>query len=213
MAKNGSNSDEKYENGKVVGQVSNEAKMVRNFAFVIYPDSAPKDWKKKMDEMHIKILWIYHDQDVKEDGTAKKPHYHVMIMWPNNTTFSFARNIASELGAANDYIELVRNTSSYARYMCHLDQPDKHQYPVKELKALGGVDRAKLVKERQEEKVSSLQNLLQVCKENDLRYYCEVVDYCLAHNQKWAEMLLDVRFGRLIQDYIKSYYWMEYQQM
>ena len=50
----------------------------RDWTFIVYPESAPLDWRNILDETHIK--WIespLHDKDFNADGTLKKPHWHI----------------------------------------------------------------------------------------------------------------------------------------
>ena len=50
----------------------------RYWTIVVYPDSAPQDWRQKLDGLQ----WVespLHDKDVNADGTPKKAHWHIMI--------------------------------------------------------------------------------------------------------------------------------------
>lgn len=52
----------------------------RDWAFIVYPESAPENWREILDDTHIR--WIespLHDKDFNPDGTIKKPHWHVML--------------------------------------------------------------------------------------------------------------------------------------
>ena len=52
----------------------------RSWTFVLYPESAPADWRDKLDDYHIE--WVespLHDRDLNGDGTPKKPHIHVLL--------------------------------------------------------------------------------------------------------------------------------------
>lgn len=176
----------------------------RNFAFILYEDSCQEDWKKELENMHVEAVWIYHDKDVTEEGELKKPHYHIMIMWDGPISMVMARNIAGHFGAANNYVESVRSKKTYARYMCHLDQPNKYQYGVDSLQELGGVSKMDLIGEEKEDRLIIAREVLKFCRENSVWYYCDIIDYCFENNEIWANLILDIRFGRLIQDYIKS---------
>ena len=55
-------------------------KRIRNFAFLIYEDSALENWKEKLESLFVPSLFIYHDQDTDSEGKVKKPHYHVLVM-------------------------------------------------------------------------------------------------------------------------------------
>lgn len=54
----------------------------RNFATVVYPESAPSDWIDKLDQLHVAALISpLHDKDTNPSGEPKKPHYHVLLMF------------------------------------------------------------------------------------------------------------------------------------
>ncbi|HDT7711324.1 TPA: replication protein, partial [Enterococcus faecium] len=44
----------------------------RNWTFVVYPESAPENWREFLDELHVP--WVespLHDKDVNPDGELK----------------------------------------------------------------------------------------------------------------------------------------------
>lgn len=58
------------------------AKNERNriFATVIYPESAPENFKDIISDWHIEaFLSPLHDKDINATGEAKKPHYHLLV--------------------------------------------------------------------------------------------------------------------------------------
>ena len=67
-----------------------------------------------------KSVRIVHDRDVDENGELKKPHVHMLIVTPSKTT---VKGFLSFFGAWVDYVEPVRDTSSYILYMLH-DTPN-----------------------------------------------------------------------------------------
>lgn len=55
-----------------------EKKRTRNWATVVYPESAPDDWIMKLQEQCVPaLISLLHDKDINADGTRKKEHYHV----------------------------------------------------------------------------------------------------------------------------------------
>ena len=52
----------------------------RNFACVVYADSAPENWQSIISDLKIPVfISPYHDRDVNADGQPKKPHWHVQL--------------------------------------------------------------------------------------------------------------------------------------
>ena len=60
---------------------SSGAGRTRNYATIVYPESAPKNWLDILREMKFNVLVSpLHDKDVNpEDGEIKKAHYHVLL--------------------------------------------------------------------------------------------------------------------------------------
>ena len=61
----------------------------RNWAFVLYPESAPKDWREQLAKSGIQCaVSPLHDKDLDPTGNPKKPHYHVILVYGNPTTYN-----------------------------------------------------------------------------------------------------------------------------
>lgn len=83
------------------------------------------------------FAYIYHDCDEKE------PHYHYFLTFSNNKN---PYNLAREMlcGRYSFMIENVRNRKACLRYLIHLDDGDKFQYPLANVTSnnFGAVERA-----------------------------------------------------------------------
>lgn len=98
----------------------------RNWCMVLYED----------DETHVKALEllnkgymfvaIKHDQDVTEDGELKKPHYHVVLKFPQAR---WRTAIAKDLGIADNYLQICRSLAASYCYLTHMGLPNSFQYP------------------------------------------------------------------------------------
>ena len=96
----------------------------RNFATVVYPESAPDNWQEILSEQFVPaFISPLHDNDLNPTGEVKKPHYHVMIMFDSVKTREQAQDIFNLIGGVG--CEIVQSLRGYARYLCHLDNPDK----------------------------------------------------------------------------------------
>ena len=95
----------------------------RNFATVVYPESAPEDWINKLEELHVAVLVSpLHDKDINPSGEPKIPHYHVLLMFESPKDFETQiQPIFDSIGAVGR--ELVNSARGYARYLCHLYNP------------------------------------------------------------------------------------------
>src|SRR5699024_1690594 len=70
----------------------------RDWTFIVYPESAPENWRTVLDETHLR--WIespLHDKDVNADGEVKKEHYHILIIFDGPVTAKQVTKITEQL--------------------------------------------------------------------------------------------------------------------
>lgn len=169
----------------------NKRKKGRSFTSVIYPDSAPEDWLERAKSTHLDMLISpLHDKDKNPDGTDKKPHYHILVMWDNPTTLSNAINVMTEIGAANGHVECVESTSGMARYLTHRDNPEKAQYDASDVKSLGSVDYEDLC-DKVQDKRRHIADMTEFIINNDITSFAVFSDYCLNNEPRWFHILTD----------------------
>ena len=78
----------------------------RNYATVVYPESAPSDWIDKLTECFVPaFISPLHDKDINPGGEPKKPHYHVIIMFDSVKTRDQAKEIFEKGVCLEEYIE------------------------------------------------------------------------------------------------------------
>lgn len=112
----------------------------RNWAFVVYPESLPDNWIDQLRMTGLKaVISPLHDKDVNPDGTIKKPHYHVIVVYSGPTSYNVVKSVAVDQlnGASPIPLEAVRG---YYRYLTHMDNPEKYQYSKSDLIHLNGFD-------------------------------------------------------------------------
>lgn len=99
----------------------------RNWTLVVYPDSAPENWRQILDS--YAVPWAaspLHDADENADGGEKKAHWHVLITFRTMKSYAQVAEIAAELNAPIP--QICKNTVGMTRYFVHADNPEKHQY-------------------------------------------------------------------------------------
>lgn len=101
----------------------------RNWAFILYPDSAPENWRECLQLYGVGCaVSPLHDKDLTEKGEPKKPHYHILLTYKHPTTFNNVVSFISERLCQNKKAEGVQDLFAYYRYLAHLDNPEKAQY-------------------------------------------------------------------------------------
>ena len=154
-------------NKKSVQQKADEKrkdKRARAWQCVVYPDSAPENWIDILRDLLIECLISpLHDKDKQEENPdkQKKPHYHVIISFKNPMSYPHAVEVFDSIGgvypdpekAWNTFLKdcKVRDFQQAARYLCHLDQPNKYQYEISEVTSIGAIDYHALVMTRADE--------------------------------------------------------------
>ena len=71
----------------------------RNWATVVYPESAPEEWRDILIQIHVpSLVSPLHDKDENPNGEPKKPHYHVLLMYDGPRERSLAQKDLSSFG-------------------------------------------------------------------------------------------------------------------
>lgn len=173
----------------------------RNFATVVYPESAPPDWLDILIEQKIPaFISPLHNADVNPTGEIKKEHYHVLIMFEGVKTVEQATKIFELIGGVG--CEVVQSLRGYARYLCHMDNPEKHQYSVDDVRSLCGADyysTVSLVIDRHKE----LKKMIAFIKENKIYMFSDFYEYCAEEQPEWFRLISD-NCAYVIKEYQKS---------
>ena len=98
--------------------------------------------------------------------------------------------------------ENVASVRGYARYLCHLDNPEKARYNTEDIIELGGADYKELSR-RAADSTVILRDMMSFIRDNGMIYYCDFVDYCMSNEPDWFDDLMS-RHTYVIYSYIKS---------
>ena len=176
----------------------------RNYACVVYPDSAPENWLEIIGELAIPCLVSpCHDLDVNPDGTLKKPHYHVLFMFDNVKTKKQFEMVKARFGGVGS--EYVQSPRGYSRYLCHLDNPEKYQYDVEKVRQFGGADFCTLIN-LVTDKYKAIEEMIQFIDYNKIYSYRALLRYCSENRKDWFRVLCD-NGTMVILEYLKSSVW------
>lgn len=121
----------------------------RGYGFILYPENN-EDLELVIQELHVPIvLSPLHDSDVWTTldqaknpehipGTLKPAHWHGMFLFDGPVRPTQALACLSRFSNPTQHVEPLSSITSYARYMIHLDNPDKYQYNREDLKFYNG---------------------------------------------------------------------------
>lgn len=185
-----------------------EKKRTRNFATVVYPESAPKDWKIILQEECVPaFVSPIHNKDVNSDGTIKKEHFHVMIMFDGVKTQEQAQEVFSAIGGVG--VEPIKSARAYARYLCHLDNLDKAHYRTEDVLSLSGADYSTMIS-LASDKYTAIGEMIEFCLQNCIDSYAELLLYAKNNRIDWFHVLCDTGTVTMVQ-FLKSKYWEQHK--
>lgn len=187
-------------------------KRARAWWGVLYPESAPEDWRERIAEDLVETLISpLHDRDVLPDGSPKKPHYHVLISFKNPTTRETAAETMKRWGVVvqehwprpgePDSFK-VKDFRQAARYLCHLDQADKHRYEIQGVQSIGAIDYAALVMSGADED-AMLDEIFEAMDKYALCSYPAVVRFTREQHPEWKPIVYR-KYTRQIAEYAKG---------
>lgn len=157
-------------------------------------------WKGFISPLH----WCDLDEDAS--GKIKKPHWHVMIMFGQNSKKDWDTQInpvldevLGEKGHGGNIN--VASAVGYARYLCHIDNPEKAQYDKKDVIAFGGADYLTTIN-CAEDNNRIQKEIIRFINEYDVLYFNRLVDWCMDNNEEWYQFLSKNCY--FIREYLKA---------
>lgn len=167
-------------------------KKYRNWTFLVYPDSSRDDWKEVLQSFMLECaISPLHDKDMNEDGTPKKPHYHVLIMFNGPVTHDYVTNMISQLARDGKHMPLIvecKSVKGLIKYMKHEHNPEKYQYQG-DIECLNGFDIADYNKVTVTDKKKATKEMIIFIKEYDVIEFEDIVNYALIKNELWFDVL------------------------
>jgi len=197
-------------------------KRARNFATIVYPSkeyldsidseydgtegygSAPENWQEIISDLHIPVMISPLHQDINPDGKMKKPHWHILFMFESMKDWEKqVKPIFDSFGGIGR--ETVNSARGYARYLCHLDNPEKKQYSPDDVICFGGADYQAVVHLPTDD-VKILQDIFLYIRQNQIYSLAEFLDICAINNPEWFSIVA-ISKAYIVDKYIKSLTW------
>ena len=146
---------------------------------ILYTDNSVhiellRDLIKKYD-----YAYILHDKDKEDNGTFKKPHYHLLIFFPNAR---WGSSILKEIKIDNsNLIEFRDNKVAAIQYLLHSNNLDKYQYPIEDI--ISNIDiniYFNNLKNREEQDVAIIYDFILNYK--GILYFIQLYNFCVSNN-------------------------------
>lgn len=174
----------------------------RNWTFVLYPESAPPDWREKLRLSGLlSAVSPLHDKDVNPTGEEKKAHYHVLLVYSGPTTYNAVSKFTSSFNATIPQpLESVRGMY---RYFTHKDNPEKYQYCEDDIEHFNGFNIADLIELTKSEVNDIKKRIFEIIDDMDLIEYSDLCDY-LRLNDLMVEWDIAINHTMLFNTYLTS---------
>lgn len=172
---------------------TDSSKRYRNWAFIMYPDSCPGNWRNIFEELQIPcVVSPLHDKDVNElDFEQKKPHYHVILSFEGKKSRCQVEDIAKNLFCGT-VPQPVHSLKGACRYLTHMDNPDKFQYSSKDVSIFAGFDYDAYTSfVTSSVRYELISDMMDFVIEADITSYTELMLYAKENCYDWFQILCD----------------------
>lgn len=159
------------------------------WCFVLYPESAPENWREVLNRSGL--AWAVsplHECDLNADGSKKKAHYHVIVVWLASTTYNAVKKFTHETLSAT-VPQVLHSPLGYYRYFTHQDNPEKYQYSADGIEAGNGFDIADYAKLTKQQKLEMHMKISKMILEKRIGRYDQAVEMCMCLGFDEYEML------------------------
>lgn len=178
----------------------------RNYTTIVYPDSdsTPEKWLDILSD-HLVPAFVspLHEDDLNPTGEKKKPHFHVVIMFDSVKTIEQAREICKSIGGVG--CEAVKSIRGVARYLCHLDNPEKAQYDPTNVRCLCGADYHDVISLKID-KFVAIGEMEEFCEKYDVVSFFALSRYASKFRSDWSRVLKESA-SVYMREYLKSRQW------
>ena len=175
----------------------------RNWSAIVYPDSAPENWRELLDEQHIQ--WAespLHDCDTNADGEIKKPHWHIILAFEGKKSRAQIVSILEPLHCPSP--QYVHSLTGATRYLVHMDNPEKYQYSVADIVPHGGFDVTAALAPTSARRYELIAEMKDWCVVNSCMEFADLFEYAAAERRDdWFALLCD-NSAYVMQVYLRS---------
>lgn len=162
----------------------------RDWTFIVYPESAPDDWRSILDDTFMK--WVespLHDKDVNPDGEIKKPHWHILLSADGPITEKAVQKIVKPLNCPLP--RKVGSSRGLVRYMVHMDNPEKYQYSLDDIVAHNGADLASYFELTVTNKISIMKEIVHFIYNHRVDNYADFLMMCIETSDDWFDIAIN----------------------
>ena len=169
--------EENNQKNQVQNQVQNqEVKVIyknnkaKYWTVVVYNENLKEDWTDELEKIGLPMSYCVHNK-TKVNGEDRKTHTHIIVAFPNTTTYNHAFKMFERLNAdgksAFNKLEEVYSIQNAYNYLIHdtddCRRKEKEPYDASERKDINNFDIGAYIQlstEEQEEIIDSLADII-----------------------------------------------------
>lgn len=182
---------------------------------IVWLRSMVEDWQEQIgDIVQLPFCYCIHDQDKDQADQERGKHAHLILCFPNTTTYSYAMKVYNRLSSpgnkcCNKIEEIVGFRNQY-NYLIHdtdaARAAGKHQYSPDERISGNNFDVGLYEQITQADKDEALKEMIALIKEKKLFNMLDFYDVIVDHEK--ATIYLDVlkSYSGLLQKILDGHY-------
>ena len=166
-------------------------KRSNKWAFLIYQESAPKNYLDILEEMHIPfVLSPWHDKDVnKETGEFKKAHKHGVLFFESLKSYTQVSELLTERLNTPSHVEVVMSPKGMYDYFIHAENPEKTLYNMDEIESGCGFDLNQFLVSNNNDQF--LSTMIDIIEEHNFTEFNNLVRYARVENPSLLNLIID----------------------
>ena len=112
------------------------------------------------------------------------PHYHWILCYDRQVSYETVMQQLAEDGLSGcvNTVKYVRDMSTRARYLCHMDEPHKFHYSQEDVRCIGGTDYSQYLYYGVE-RIDSDLSIVKIIEKYHCRSFAQLVNYSIYVNR------------------------------
>ncbi|RSJ90510.1 replication protein [Streptococcus cristatus] len=166
-------------------------KRSNKWAFLLYQDSAPKNYLDILEELHIPfVLSPWHDKDInKETGEFKKAHKHGALYFDSLKSYSQVSELLTNNLNTPAHVEPVMSPKGMYDYFTHAENPEKTLYDINKIETGCGFDLDKFLINNNSDEFLSM--VIDIIEERNFTEFNNLVRYARTENPLLLDLIID----------------------
>lgn len=165
-------------------------KRSNKWAFLIYEESSPSNYRDILEQMHIPyILSPWHNQDIDHStGEIKKSHKHGALFFDSLKSYSQVSELLQQHLNTPSHIEMIMSPKGMFDYFIHASNPDKTPYDINDIESGCGFDLNQFLLNQGQSEVFN--NIIDLIENQDFTEFQSLVMYARQHHPSYLHLII-----------------------